>query len=154
MICFVSFFFFCPKAGTIVAETHPPLNIQTCDKSGCTNQAKSITVDSNWRWLEYEGVNCFTGNLWNETECPLTADGATNCASTCNLEGATYNKSFGITTNDNSLQLNFVTTQSNLTNVGSRTYLMNTDSKVDSVLFVKPCCKLSLMILFLFPTNE
>lgn len=118
------------KAGTIVDEVHPPLTIQYCQESGCTNQSKAITVDSNWRWLEHNGENCFTGNLWNETECPLTDDGASSCAKACSLEGATYEESYGITTDGATLQLDFVTVDNNLTNVGSRTYLMNTDSKV------------------------
>jgi cellulose 1,4-beta-cellobiosidase len=125
-------FFLLQQAGTIVTETHPPLTIQTCDSSGCKTVDKSITVDSNWRWLEDSGVNCFTGNLWNGTTCPLTEEGASQCAEICSLEGATYNASYGITTKGDSMQLDFVTTQKdlNLTNVGSRTYLMNTETSV------------------------
>lgn len=91
-------------------------------------ETKSITVDANWRWLEDTGVNCFTGNLWDETNCPSTASGAKNCAQQCSLEGATYEESYGITTEGNSLKLDFVTKNTpgseELTNVGSRTYLM------------------------------
>jgi len=78
------------QAGTIVAEIHPPLSLSTCDATGkCTSEAKSVTVDSNWRWLEQEGSNCFTGNLWDNQTCPLTAEGATGCAAACSLEGLT-----------------------------------------------------------------
>jgi len=117
------------QAGTIVAETHPALSVSECDSSGCTSSSSSITVDSNWRWLEDGGVNCFTGNEWNATDCPQTEDGASQCAQECNLEGATYETSYGITTEDDSLTLDFVTKSGNLTNVGSRTYLMNGDDK-------------------------
>ena len=100
-------------------------------------------MDSNWRWLESEGTNCFTGNEWDNSTCPSTDAGAVSCATTCAVEGATYEKSYGITTEGNSLVIDFVTTTDNvkqlrkgfgseetLTNVGSRNYLMNTEDKV------------------------
>ena len=98
------------------------------------------------RWLENGGVNCFTGNTWNQTDCPSTQEGAVECTQDCAVEGATYQESYGITTEGNSLTLSFVTkntpgqsallqgktkdgkpTAEELTNVGSRTYLMDTD---------------------------
>ena len=38
----------------------------------CASETKSVTVDSNWRWLHEAGAphNCYTGNLWNGTLCP------------------------------------------------------------------------------------
>jgi cellulose 1,4-beta-cellobiosidase len=75
-------------------------------------------------------MNCFTGNLWDTTSCPSTDAGAKNCAKVCSLEGATYEETYGITTEGSSLELSFVTT-SLLTNIGSRTYLMNSDSKYE-----------------------
>jgi cellulose 1,4-beta-cellobiosidase len=119
------------QAGTIVSEEHPTLSVASCDASGCTSSDMSLTVDSNWRWLEDGGTNCFTGNLWNQTDCPSTAEGASNCAEKCSLEGATYETSYGITTDGDSLTLGFVTKNGNLTNVGSRNYLMNSDDKYE-----------------------
>lgn len=68
------------------------------------------------------------------------------CTQDCAVEGATYQESYGITSEGNSLTLSFVTkntpeqsallqgktkdgkpTAEELTNVGSRTYLMDTD---------------------------
>jgi len=103
---------------------------------------RSIVIDSNWRWLEKGGSNCFTGNTWDQTNCPSTQTGATNCAEQCALEGATYEASYGITTEQSELSLTFVTentiaertrgaiqSEETLTNVGSRVYLMESDSK-------------------------
>ena len=58
--------------------------------------------------------------------CP---DGKT-CASNCVLEGADYEKTYGISTpSDGSLKLGFVTKNSNGNNVGSRVYLMESETK-------------------------
>jgi len=120
------------QPGTLVPEVHPPLKWSSCTSAGCTEVTKSVTVDANWRWLEKGGVNCFTGNLWDETSCPSTSAGAVSCAQNCALEGATYEESYGITTSGNSLRLDFITKSTpgteELTNVGSRVYGMNTDS--------------------------
>jgi len=123
------------QLGSLVAETHPALTIESCTTAGCAPLVKSITVDANWRWLEDTGVNCFTGNLWDETNCPSTTAGAKNCAEQCSLEGATYEESYGITTSGNSMQLDFITKNTpgteELTNVGSRTYLMESTDKYE-----------------------
>lgn len=94
-------------------------------------------------------MNCFTGNTWNQTNCPSTEEGAVECTANCAVEGATYQESYGITSEGNSLTLSFVTKNTpggesallkgkgkdgkpateELTNVGSRTYLMETDDK-------------------------
>lgn len=65
-------------------------------------------------------TNCYTGNTWDTTLCP----DPTTCAKNCALDGADYSGTYGITTSGSTLRLNFVTTGSN-TNVGSRTYLMD-----------------------------
>jgi len=123
------------QAGKLVVETHPPLTVSSCTTSGCTKQTKSVTVDANWRWLEDSAVNCYTGNLWDQTNCPSSASGATQCAANCNLEGATYEESYGITSKDDSLTLAFITKDTpgtvELTNVGSRTYLMASQTKYE-----------------------
>lgn len=113
-------------AGTNTAETHPALTVSKCTASGCTTSAQSITIDANWRWLHISTgyTNCYTGNTWNATVCP----DATTCAQNCALDGADYSGTYGITTTGNALKLNFVTTGTN-TNVGSRTYLMASDTQ-------------------------
>lgn len=117
------------QAGTLTAETHPPLTVSKCTASGCTSSTQSIVLDANWRWThDIEGyTNCYTGNAWNETICP---DGAT-CAANCALDGADYSGTYGITASGDSLKLGFVTTGGGNTNVGSRNYLMAAGSTTE-----------------------
>lgn len=115
------------QAGTVTAETHPKLTSQKCTTSGgCTDVATSITLDANWRWLHTTSgyTNCYTGQEWDASLCP---DGAT-CAANCALDGADYSGTYGITTTGTALTLKFVTKGTN-TNVGSRVYLMASDSE-------------------------
>jgi len=114
--------------GTLTPETHPKMPYQICDESGCTTEQGEIVLDSNWRWLHTtEGSdNCYDGNKWVEDVCP---DGAT-CAKSCALEGAEYEKTYGISTpEDGALKLQFVTKHEYGTNVGSRVYLMESEDK-------------------------
>jgi cellulose 1,4-beta-cellobiosidase len=93
----------------------------------CTTKTGSITLDANWRWAHTTGgsTNCYTGNTWDSSSC---ASG-TACAKNCAIDGADYSGTYGITTSGNALSLKFVTKGSYSTNIGSRTYLMDTDSK-------------------------
>jgi len=118
------------QVGTSTTETHPKLAWKTCTGTGgtsCTTKQASITLDSNWRWTHTTSgyTNCYTGNAWDATLCP---DGAT-CAKSCAIDGADYSGTYGITTSNNALSLKFVTKGQYSTNIGSRTYLMDTDSK-------------------------
>ncbi|KAF5342105.1 hypothetical protein D9611_001594 [Ephemerocybe angulata] len=113
--------------GTYQTETHPKLSWQTCTRSGCTtNSAGTVALDANWRWTHVTGnyTNCYTGNTWNTTICKDNAE----CAKNCVLEGANYQSTYGITTSGNALTLKFVTKGEN-TNIGSRVYLMASDSR-------------------------
>lgn len=110
------------QVGTTTPETHPSLTFQKCSAGGsCQNQAGSVVLDSNWRWVHNVGgyTNCYTGNTWDSQYCPDNV----SCAENCALEGADYSGTYGITTSGDSLRLNFVTSGEN-TNVGSRVYLM------------------------------
>jgi cellulose 1,4-beta-cellobiosidase len=117
------------QVGTYQAETHPTLPWQKCTKSGgcATQSAGSIVLDSNWRWVHKTGTytNCYTGNTWDATICANDATCATNCA----LEGADYAATYGITTSGNALTLKFVTNNSNGKNIGSRVYLMASNTQ-------------------------
>ncbi|RXW21743.1 hypothetical protein EST38_g4130 [Candolleomyces aberdarensis] len=115
------------QVGTNQAETHPRLSWQTCTRSGCTaNSNGSIALDANWRWTHVTSgyTNCYTGNTWNTSVC---TDGAA-CSKNCAVEGANYQQTYGITTSGNALTLKFVT-KSEQTNIGSRVYLMASDSR-------------------------
>jgi cellulose 1,4-beta-cellobiosidase len=116
--------------GTLKTEKQPQLQFSECTKSsGCQSSQKSVTVDANWRWTHKlgEATNCYTGNQWDQTLCP---DPAT-CAKNCAIEGADdeYAGTYGIKTTGNQLQLDFVTAGPYSSNVGSRTYLMDTEDK-------------------------
>ncbi|PNP48036.1 exoglucanase 1 precursor [Trichoderma gamsii] len=111
---------------TTQPETHPALSWSKCTSGGsCTTQAGKVVLDANWRWTHAypSGNNCYNGNTWDATLCP---DDAT-CAKNCCLEGADYSGTYGVTTSGNQLTINFVTQSANK-NVGSRLYLMASDT--------------------------
>jgi cellulose 1,4-beta-cellobiosidase len=117
------------QAGTLTTETHPSLSWSKCSGTGgnsCTSQSGKVTVDANWRWVhDINGyTNCYTGNTWNSTLCP---DDAT-CASKCALDGADYSGTYGVSASGNALTLKFVTKGQYSTNIGSRLYLMASDT--------------------------
>jgi cellulose 1,4-beta-cellobiosidase len=63
--------------------------------------------------------NCYDGNQWTSA-CSSNTD----CAEICHLEGARYDETYGITTSGNELRLSFVKEHQFGTNVGARTYLL------------------------------
>ncbi|ROW08279.1 hypothetical protein VMCG_03179 [Cytospora schulzeri] len=111
------------QACTSTTENKPALSWSTCTSSGCTNTSASVTIDANWRWTHDVGgyTNCYTGNEWDASLCP---DDET-CASACCVDGAEYESTYGITSDSTALTLKFVTDS----NVGSRTFLMASDSE-------------------------
>jgi cellulose 1,4-beta-cellobiosidase len=112
--------------GTYTAETHPTLTWQECtSKTSCTTKSGSVTLDANWRWTHINSsyTNCYTGSAWNTSICTSNQV----CSQNCVLEGAAYQSTYGITTSGNALTLKYVT-QSTQRNVGSRVYLMASDS--------------------------
>jgi cellulose 1,4-beta-cellobiosidase len=117
------------QMGTYSAEKHPEMPIEVCTAPGsCQKEATSVVLDSNWRWTHFTSgyTNCFDGGAWNATACP---DGKT-CAANCAIEGADYGNTYGITTpSSGALQLKFVTKNDNGQNVGSRVYLMASETK-------------------------
>jgi len=117
------------QVGTQQAETHPTMTWQKCTAQGsCTTVNGKVVIDSNWRWVHDKTsgsyTNCYDGNTWNATLCPDNA----KCAANCALEGADYAKTYGATASGNSLKLVFVTKGEYATNIGSRLYLLETDT--------------------------
>lgn len=114
------------QACTSTTETKPTLSWSTCTASGCTNTTGSVTIDANWRWThDVSGyTNCYTGNTWDATLCPDDETCATNCC----VDGADYESTYGITSTDSALSLSFVT-QGSEKNIGSRTFLMASDTE-------------------------
>ncbi|KAL9616624.1 MAG: hypothetical protein Q9160_008534 [Pyrenula sp. 1 TL-2023] len=116
------------QVGTLQAENHPSLTWQNCAKGGsCSTVNGKVVIDANWRWLHSTSgsTNCYTGNTWDKTLCPNDA----TCAQNCAVEGADYSGTYGITTSGNTLNLNFITNGAYAKNVGSRTYLMASDTQ-------------------------
>jgi cellulose 1,4-beta-cellobiosidase len=114
--------------GTNQAETHPSMTWQQCSAPGsCTTQQGQVVIDSNWRWTHTTGTttNCYTGNTWNSSVCTSN----TACASECVLEGADYQGTYGADASGDSLSLTFVTKGTYATNIGSRLYLMASESE-------------------------
>ena len=116
------------QVGTNKPEVHPRLTIQSCTKSsGCRMEDKSVVVDANWRWVHsttgYQ--NCYTGNSWDTNLCP---DGAT-CAENCAVDGADYEGTYGVSATGSALKLNFVTHGPYSTNIGSRLYLLESETE-------------------------
>ena len=115
-------------AGTQKTETHPSMTWKQCTSaSSCTTKQGKIVIDSNWRWLHAKGTytNCYTGNKWNATACPDNKA----CAANCELDGADYQATYGATASGDALTLKFVTKGADATNIGSRFYMMETDTK-------------------------
>ncbi|KAJ8611317.1 hypothetical protein CTAYLR_006602 [Chrysophaeum taylorii] len=107
-------------------ETHLDFNIQHCSADGsCSKKSRSLVLDANWRWTDVDGVNCYEGTSWDTTLCP----DPDTCAGSCSLEGVDYGTTYGVTSSDGEVRLNFTTysPESNLTSVGSRLYVMKDD---------------------------
>ncbi|KAH9474640.1 Exoglucanase [Psilocybe cubensis] len=119
------------QVGTYTAEVHPKLPFQRCTKNGgCVTETNGqVVLDANWRWVHDKNgyTNCYTGNSWNATLCP---DGKT-CAANCAVDGADYQGTYGITVSGNALTLKFLTSSGSSKNIGSRVYLMASDSKYE-----------------------
>ncbi|KAK4449227.1 Exoglucanase 1 [Podospora aff. communis PSN243] len=117
------------QVGTYNVEKHPELPIEVCTApESCQKESTSVVLDSNWRCTHVTSgyTNCFDGGAWNATACP---NGKT-CAENCAIEGADYGNTYGITTpSSGALQLKFVTKNDNGQNVGSRVYLMASETK-------------------------
>merc|ERR1719410_2846359 len=113
------------QAGTEKENYNLPLPIQRCTASGCVEEATSVTMDANWRWIhEMEGyANCFTDGRWSATAC---SGSGVECASKCAIEGLTesdWSDTYGISQRSGGVRLNFKTKS----NVGSRIYLLDAD---------------------------
>jgi cellulose 1,4-beta-cellobiosidase len=129
--------------GNLQPEVHPSLTYQTCTTNGgCQTQQRSIVLDSNWRWTHLESVfsNCYTGNLWNSMQLKVdyysdlewfchfyvyysispaasVCPDPVTCAQSCVIEGVNYQQTYGISTNGNSVRMNFVTVGMHLISV-------------------------------------
>lgn len=118
------------QACTLTTETKPSLSWSTCTSGGsCTSTAGSVVIDANWRWVHSvnSSTNCYTGNTWDTSIC----DDDTTCATDCCVDGASYESTYGVSTSGNALNIKFVTQNSNGENIGSRLYLMASETEYE-----------------------
>eukprot|EP00437_Effrenium_voratum_P003415 CAMPEP_0181422988 /NCGR_PEP_ID=MMETSP1110-20121109/13897_1 /TAXON_ID=174948 /ORGANISM="Symbiodinium sp., Strain CCMP421" /LENGTH=483 /DNA_ID=CAMNT_0023546101 /DNA_START=69 /DNA_END=1520 /DNA_ORIENTATION=+ len=117
------------QPGVHVEEFHPSMPLWTCDDSGCSKSMQSIVLDANWRWLHNgQYTNCYKDGDFDSSLCPDPLA----CAENCHLEGNSekqYKSTYGITTTDNGIKMNFVTTDKYGSNFGSRVYMMDGPDK-------------------------
>ena len=114
------------EAGKQKQETHPPMSLATCTKTGgCQKAQKSMTMDSNWRWTHNTGgyTNCYTGTTWDTSFCPDPQTCAKNCAID-GVDTSDMKNTYGVSSTGDQLRLNFVTHGQYSKNVGSRLYMM------------------------------
>ena len=109
--------------GTLTPEVHPSLTWQQCTSlNDCSTKQGKVVLDANWRWIHQKNgyINCYTGNSWNVTAC---ADNK-SCAANCEVEGADYQGTYGVSTSGNAVSLNYVTRGASSTVFNSRLFLM------------------------------
>ncbi len=111
------------QMGMYTKEVHPTLVSYKCTVAGgCKAVNTSVVLDAGYRWSHsVGGYDACSPNGFNASICP---DEAT-CAKNCAVEGVDY-KSYGITTNGDSLKLDLYVTENNVTKKSSpRAYLLN-----------------------------
>jgi len=117
------------QAGKLKENYHMPIDIQTCSSSGCINEAKSLTIDGNWRWTHSEsGSNCYTGDEWDESLCPDPEQCAKNCA-LGGIPSNEWDETLGVHKTTDGVKLDFVTEGQYSKNVGSRMFVLESESK-------------------------
>jgi len=117
------------QAGKLKDNYHMPIDIQTCSTDGCSNEAKALTIDGNWRWTHSEsGSNCYTGDEWDTSLCPNPEECAKNCA-LGGIPSDEWEGTLGVHKEENGVKLDFVTEGPYSKNVGSRMFVLDSDSK-------------------------
>jgi len=116
------------QAGSLTNNEVLNLPMEECDAGeNCRKVSTSAVLDANWRWIHDDGyTNCYTGNTWDSGYCP----DAQSCTENCYLEGvsaAEYRSTYGISTSGDSMTLKFVTEGQYSKNIGSRTYLLDSN---------------------------
>jgi cellulose 1,4-beta-cellobiosidase len=106
-------------------ETHPKLSWKRCSGTSgtdCTSVAGELTLDANYRWIHEKAgySNCFEDNAWVNRVCTNNKD----CTAKCVLDGADYKRTYGVSSANSSVTMNFKTYLDYASNVGSKVYLM------------------------------
>jgi cellulose 1,4-beta-cellobiosidase len=117
------------QAGKLKENYHMPIDIQACSASGCSNEAKTLTIDGNWRWTHSEsGSNCYTGDEWDQSLCASPAECAKNCA-LGGIPSDEWEGTLGVHKTTDGVKLDFVTDGPYSKNVGSRMFVLESESK-------------------------
>lgn len=107
-------------------EVHPMMTQQECNEYQCTTVSADIVADINWRDLRTsDGTQCYIGNQWNSTICYNKVD----ASEVCIAQPVEYEKSLGITTNNDALTLRFITKTEYGITEGSRVYALESENK-------------------------
>ena len=76
-----------PQAGTLndnylMRMTLGEGSWNSAGQQSCTESAKPLSLNSNWRWIDQAGSteNCYTDSEWDTTVCPAGETCAKNCA--------------------------------------------------------------------------
>merc|ERR1719245_1732997 len=116
------------QAGSLTNNEVLSLPMEECQAGeNWKKVSTSAVLDANWRWIHDNGyTNCYTGNTWDSGYCP----DAQSCTENCFLEGVSaseYRSTYGISTSGDSMTLKFVTEGQYSKNIGSRTYLLDSN---------------------------
>eukprot|EP01133_Synstelium_polycarpum_P002480 gene2480-2821_t len=116
-----------------IQELHPKLSWSQCSTNGqCSKKNGEVVIDANWRWLHTSPTaaggqtDCYGNDQFNKAVCP----NPNQCTSVCQVEGVnTYQETYGVSTSNDELKLNFKATTQYGVNYGSRMYLMEDENK-------------------------
>jgi cellulose 1,4-beta-cellobiosidase len=127
------------QIGQWVPEIHPKFTVSACrsvlapsnissDHNECIEEDLSLVLDANWRWTHQvnDYTSCFTANKWNKEVC----SDPVSCAKNCALEGAEYEKAYGIKSSGSSLNVRFA-------EEGTRLFLLNGTSSMYKLFKLK-----------------
>nr|AGM37866.1 family 7 cellobiohydrolase [Chelura terebrans] len=119
------------QGGIATEEYHLPFPMQSCDSSGCQEEATTIVIDADVRQMYSaadSSVSCQTGQGWDSELCP---DGIT-CAENCALDGideAGYQSIYGATSDGETIDFKYLTESSYGTSIGGRLYLLASENE-------------------------
>ncbi|CAI4212035.1 unnamed protein product [Parascedosporium putredinis] len=115
------------------AETHPVLEWKRCQADNtCETVTGEITVDSNWRWVHRTAgfVSCIEWNQWTDDMYDVDdPNPGLTYAEECAIEGADYERSYGVATKNNTLSQKYRTNIDFSTNYNSRLFLLESRHK-------------------------
>ncbi|PKS08736.1 hypothetical protein jhhlp_004789 [Lomentospora prolificans] len=121
------------RVGREQYERHPSLAWKRCDTNNtCETVNGEIVLDADWRWLHQNAgyLSCYEYGLWNEKMYDYEdPDPNLTYAKECSIEGADYERTYGITARNDSVTLKYRTNADFAHNLNSRIYLLEATKK-------------------------